>query len=331
MIIYIIPLLAGFILDLIFGDPRRLPHIVRAFGFFIGGLEKIFYKKHFDDSANKRAAFTGGIIFVSIVLLVCVSPPLLLLSIAYKGHIAAGLILETFIIFQIIAVKDLRVESMRVYTQIKAGDIEGARAALSMIVGRDTKNLDEAAIVRAAVETVAENNSDGAAAPLFYIALGGGAAGAVYKAANTMDSMVGYKNKKYYYFGCAAARLDDFLNFLPSRIAAVLMIAAAALLRYDVRGAVRIWKRDRRKHASPNSAQTEAVCAGALGLRLAGPAYYENKLEEKPFIGDEKRKIEAHDIVRANNLHYAASVLMLIFAIGVRLCCMAAIFTATTI
>jgi adenosylcobinamide-phosphate synthase len=322
MIIYIIPLLAGFILDLIFGDPTGLPHVVRVIGFFIGSTEKIFYKNY-----GEKTLFIMGAIWVFFVVLVCTIISFLLLYIAYSIHSIAGIVLESLLMFQLIAVKDLRKESMRVYKKLTANDLAGARSALSAIVGRDTACLDEDGVVRAAVETIAENSSDGVASPLFYSALGGAVFGVLYKTVNTFDSMAGYKNEKYLYFGRAAARLDDLLNFLPSRIAALLMIASAALLRYDAYGAARIWKRDRRKHASPNSAQTESACAGALGLRLAGPAYYENKLEEKPFIGDEKRKIEAHDIVRANNLHYAASVLMLIFAMGVRLCCMAVIST----
>ena len=197
-------------------------------------------------------------------------------------------------------------------------DVEKARQAVSMIVGRDTKPLDEKGIVKAAVETVAENTSDGVTAPMFYTMLGGAAAGFFYKAANTMDSMIGYKNDKYINFGRFAARLDDVLNFIPSRLTALLMIVSAGMLRFDMKNAWKIWRRDRRNHASPNSAQTEAVCAGALDVRLAGDAYYFGELHKKPFIGDDIRQIENEDIRRANRLMYCTSALMLIICTAVR-------------
>jgi adenosylcobinamide-phosphate synthase len=327
-LIFLLPaaaLAAGFVLDLLFGDPQGFPHIARLTGRLILALEKVFFPQ---DSRDNAALFWGGFLFCFSVLFVCTGIPGLLLFWAYELHPAAGFVVETLFIYQFIAVKDLRVESMRVHERLKNGDVEGAKAALSMIVGRDTGGLDEAGISRAAVETVAENCSDGAASPLFYIALGGAAGGAFYKAANTLDSMVGYKNERYLYFGRAAALLDDALNFLPSRLCALCMIAASAPLGYDARGAARVWRRDRRKHASPNAAQTEAACAGALGIRLAGPAFYEGKREEKPFIGDDTRPVGPEDIVRANRLHYAASVMVFVLAMGVRLCCTAAIFTA---
>ncbi|MDR3301362.1 MAG: adenosylcobinamide-phosphate synthase CbiB [Spirochaetaceae bacterium] len=327
------PLAAGFLLDLLFGDPPEFPHIVRLFGFLISKLEFFFrgtrlrgtpVKSTTNDTNHTngrtdKTLFVRGIFFCAAVLLISAGAPACLLYFAYRLHPAAGCVLETLLVYQLIAVKDLRVESLRVFSRLEAGDIEGARRALSMIVGRDTKNLDEAGVARAAVETVAENSSDGAAAPLFFIALGGAAAGCLYKAANTMDSMIGYKNERYLYFGRAAARVDDLLNLAPSRLSALLMIAASVPLGFDARGAARVWRRDKRKHASPNSAQTEAACAGALGLRLAGPAFYEGALEEKPFIGDETRSIERCDIIRANRLHYAASMLMLLLAFGIRI------------
>ena len=187
-----------------------------------------------------------------------------------------------------------------------------------MIVGRDTAELDNDGVIRAAVETVSENASDGVAAPLFYMIFGGASLGCLYKAVNTMDSMVGYKNDKYMNFGRAAAKTDDTLNYIPSRICALLMIVSAFLLRFDGKNAFRIWRRDGRKHASPNSAQTEAVCAGALGIRLAGPSSYHGTLIDKQYIGDDTRSLEAGDIVSANRLMYTTSVLMLLFALAVR-------------
>jgi adenosylcobinamide-phosphate synthase len=332
------PLAAGFVLDLIAGDPPGIPHIVRFFGALISALEKLFRRlseesstdymdKSNDDRGTTVYGFLWGLLFCASVVLVSVGIPAVLILWAYLLHPIVGVVLETLLIYQLIAVKDLRVESMRVFYELKNGKLPEARRALSMIVGRDTERLDEDGVTRAAVETVAENASDGAASPLFYIALGGAAAGCLYKAVNTMDSMVGYKNERYLYFGRAAARLDDALNFIPSRLCALLMVVVAAPLGFDAKGAARIWRRDGRKHASPNSAQTEAACAGALDLRLAGPAFYEGRLEQKPFIGDDTRPIEAEDIVRANKLHYGASILMFILAMGVRICCMVAIFT----
>ena len=173
-----------------------------------------------------------------------------------------------------------------------------------MIVGRDTQNLTKEGVAKAAIETVAENTSDGVIAPMLYTALGGPVLGFLYKAVNTMDSMVGYKNDRYLHFGRAAAKLDDVVNFLPARISALLMIGAAFLSgkSYNGRQAWCIWHRDSRKHASPNSAQTESVCAGALGIQLAGDASYFGKVVKKPYIGDPKRQVEYEDIRRANRL-----------------------------
>ncbi|MBE5865055.1 MAG: cobalamin biosynthesis protein CobD [Lachnospiraceae bacterium] len=208
--------------------------------------------------------------------------------------------------FQILATKSLRVESMRVYKCLKQEDLEAARQAVSMIVGRDTATLDEVGVAKAAIETVAENTSDGVIAPMLYTALGGPVLGFLYKAVNTMDSMIGYKNDKYLYFGRAAAKLDDIVNFIPARISAYLMIFSAFMSGkcFDGRNAFKIYKRDNRKHASPNSAQTEAVCAGALRIQLAGDASYFGKIVKKPYIGDAYRKVESEDIKRANRLMY---------------------------
>ncbi|GHV77003.1 cobalamin biosynthesis protein CobD [Spirochaetia bacterium] len=318
---------AGFILDILFGDPPNFPHIVRLMGKLISALEKLFRKPGY----SSYTQFYCGLCFVCAVTFLCAGIPLSALLFAYWLHPAAGFVVETFLCYQLLAVKCLRVESMAVYTELRANDIAGARQAVSRIVGRDTERLDRTGIARAAVETVAENTGDGVASPLFYLMLGGAASGCLFKAVNTMDSMVGYKNEQYLYFGRAAAKLDDALNFLPSRLCALFMIAAAALLRLDAANALRIGRRDRRKHASPNSAQTEAVCAGALGIRLAGPSYYEGRLEDKPYIGDDLRPIEDEDIVRANRLLYGTAILLFIFAMGVRVCCMAAIYMVTKI
>ncbi|MHC6202048.1 adenosylcobinamide-phosphate synthase CbiB [Breznakiellaceae bacterium SP9] len=318
-------LAAGFALDLIFGDPLRLPHIVRLIGKCISKFERLFRKP---DRAQ-QAQYWSGIGFVCAVIAACTLLPALFLYCAYRIHLVAGWVLETFLCYQLIAVKDLRAESMQVYRCLAEHDLDGARRMLSRIVGRDTQQLDGDGVTRAAVETVAENTADGAASPLFFLMLGGAALGCLYKAVNTMDSMVGYKNETYLHFGRAAAKLDDALNFIPARLCALFMLVASFLLKYDADNALRIGQRDRLKHASPNSAHTEAVCAGALRIRLAGPSYYEGRLEDKLYIGDDLRAIEYADIQRANRLLYGTALLFFLFVLGVRSCCMAAIYMAT--
>ncbi len=259
-----------------------------------------------DPEKSPKEQLRLGKYLVGIVLSVTFLTAFAALFAAYWLHPAAGLIVEAVMTWQILAAKCLKVESMKVYRFLEKGKLEEARTAVSMIVGRDTAVLDAEGVAKAAVETVAENTSDGVIAPMLYTAFGSPVLGFLYKAVNTMDSMVGYKNEKYLYFGRAAAKLDDAVNFLPSRISAWLMIGAAFLggRCFSAKEALRIYKRDRRKHASPNSAQTEAVCAGALGIRLAGDASYFGKRVHKPYIGDAGRQTEYEDIRRANRLMY---------------------------
>ena len=297
----------GFVVDLILGDPHGWPHLIRLFGWLIAALERMLYPMK-----NKRL---GGVLLVIVVLLLCTGLPAILLYFAWRLSPWAYLVLESLLCWQLIATRSLRDESRPVYDALMASDLPGAKKAVSMIVGRDTQPLDASGVARAAVETVAENTSDGVAAPLFYMALGGAVLGCLYKTANTMDSMVGYKNDRYMDFGRAAAKLDDALNFLPARLCAWVMILCAGLCKMDMKNALRIYKRDRFNHASPNSAHTEAVMAGALGLRLAGDAYYFGKLVEKPFIGDALRPIEAEDILRAHKLLYAAAILLFLLTL----------------
>ncbi len=307
-----LPLIFGFIIDAFLGDPYTLPHPVRLIGSLISKLESVM-RRHIK---NKR---TGGTVLGLIVLFLSVSVPSAILFVCCKIHIVLGIAAESIMCYYLIARCCLKRESMKVYSAAAKNDENGAREAVSMIVGRDTKPLDMNGIIRAAVETVAENTSDGVTAPLFYMALGGAAGGFFYKAANTMDSMLGYKNEKYIDFGRFAARLDDILNYIPSRLTALIMILSAFILGYDGKGAYRIWKRDRRKHESPNSAQTESVCAGALGIRLAGDAYYFGRLHKKPFIGDDIRPVEKEDIIRADRLMYLTSLIMLFISAAVRI------------
>jgi len=295
---------SGFLLDLFLGDPHSFPHPVRWIGNLITDLEKYLLGER--EKRDRREELQKGILLAVIVPVVAMAAAALILVSAYLVHPYLGVFAESFMTYQILAVKSLKDESMKVYKCLREGDLSSARHAVSMIVGRDTADLNEEGVAKAAIETVAENTSDGVTAPMLYTALGGPVLGIFYKAVNTMDSMIGYKNEKYLYFGRAAAGLDDAVNYIPARISAVLMILAAFLggRSFNGRQAVKIYKRDRKNHASPNSAQTESVCAGALGLRLAGDASYFGKTVKKPYIGDMLRKAEYEDIKRANRLMY---------------------------
>ncbi len=310
-LILILPMMIGFIIDIILGDPYSLPHPIRFIGSLISRLGK-FVRSRF------KNLHKGGIFLAVTVLVISTAVPLAILVLCYKVNAILGVAVESIMCWQLVAARCLQKESMKVYYAIKENDVEKARKAVSMIVGRDTDVLDETGIIKAAVETVAENTSDGVTAPIMYIALGGAALGFFYKAANTMDSMIGYKNEKYAEIGRFAARFDDLLNFIPSRLTALAMIFSAYIMRFDGRNAFYIWKRDRRKHASPNSAQTESVCAGALDIRLAGDAYYFGELHKKEFIGDDIRSPENEDIRRANRLMYCTSAVVLFLSLTFR-------------
>ena len=299
----------AFLLDLFFGDPAKLPHPVVWMGKAITGLEKGLRKVF---PPTPRGEMTAGAILALALTLGTLALTSAILWAAAQVHFLLWFALEVFWGWQALALKGLRQESHRVYTALTTGTLDQARQAVARIVGRDTQCLDEAGVTRAAVETVAENFSDGVAAPLFYYLIGGAPLALCYKAINTMDSMVGYRTETYLYFGRPAARLDDAANYLPSRLSALLLVAAAWLLGEDGKGAWRIWRRDRRNHASPNSAQTEAAMAGALNVRLAGPASYFGKRVDKPTIGDDTRPIQAADILRSNRLLYGAGVLSLV-------------------
>lgn len=299
----------GFLLDLLFGDPRWLYHPVRVIGNGISLLEKGLRKIFPKTKAGERM---GGAILVILIVTFSAGIPCLILLVAYRYKIWLGFVLESFMCYQVLATRSLRDESKKVYDALKEGNLEKSRYAVSMIVGRDTQNLTEEGVTKAAVETVAENTSDGIIAPLFYMMIGGAVLGFAYKAVNTMDSMVGYKNERYQYFGTAAARLDDVLNYIPARLSAWIMILASCLAGLNGKNAAKIYRRDRSKHASPNSAHTEAVMAGALEIQLAGDAWYFGKLHKKPFIGDPIRKIEIEDIPRSHKLMYTTAVLSVI-------------------
>ena len=307
--------LGGFVLDTLFGDPPWLPHPVVLMGKAISALEKRLRARLPQTPQGELlggavVAFTLPVGTFLLTSLVCLG--------AAKLSPWLGLAVQMFWCGQALAAKGLAQESTNVYRALIKPDLPAARKAVSRIVGRDTQNLTLEGVTKAAVETVAENASDGVIAPLLYMLLGGAPLALTYKAINTMDSMLGYKNEKYLYFGRAAAKLDDAANYLPSRLAGLLWCAAAALTGNSPKGAWRIWRRDRHCHASPNSAQTESACAGALGVQLAGPAYYFGEYYAKPTIGDPLRPIEPEDIRRANRMMYAESVLALAIGLAVR-------------
>jgi adenosylcobinamide-phosphate synthase len=313
-------LAAGFVLDLIFGDPRWLYHPVCLIGKAISFFEKMIRRIF---PATQKGELLGGVLEVILICVLSGGIPLAVLLVLYRVLPWAGFLLEVFWCYQLLATKSLKTESMKVYDRLKNGTLEEARYAVSMIVGRDTKDLTEEGVTKAAVETVAENASDGIIAPMLYMAIGGVPLMFLYKGINTMDSMLGYKNEKYLYFGRCAAKLDDVVNYIPARISGWLMVAATAFTGLDTANAAKIYKRDRRNHASPNSAQTEAAMAGALRVQLAGNAYYFGKLYKKPTIGDPLRPIEVEDIRRANRLLYGTCILgavvFSILAVGIRL------------
>jgi len=304
-------LIIGYILDLTFGDPQGLPHPVRLIGRMISNLEKYLRNKCKNVSDERKA----GVMLWIIVVMVSFLIPLVILAFAYSINHIVGIITEAVMIYFILATKSLKIESMKVYSELKNNNLSEARRYLSYIVGRDTENLDASSISRAAVETVAENTSDGVIAPMLFIMLGGAPLGFMYKAINTLDSMVGYKNEKYINMGRFSAMADDVANYIPARIAAYLMIVASSILKMDYKKAYEIYKRDRRNHSSPNSAHTEAVCAGSLNTMLGGDNYYGGVLVHKPTIGDNIRNIEAEDIKRANDLLYMTSALCMILCI----------------
>lgn len=322
MCYHIFAFIAGFVLDLLIGDPHFIPHPVRLIGSLISFCDKRLNCDAGYNISEKKLnliKYKRGMLLAFTVIFATFAISVIIIVAAYSINLYAGVIAEAVMTWQILATKCLRVESMRVYDALRTDGVDAGRRSVSMIVGRDTSVLDAAGVTRAAVETIAENTSDGVIAPMLYTAIGGPVLGFVYKAVNTMDSMLGYKNDKYMYFGRFAARLDDVVNFIPARISAYLMIAAAFIggRQFDGKNAYRIFKRDRFNHASPNSAQTESVCAGAVRVQLAGDAVYFGKLVKKKYIGDGLREIEYEDIKRANRLMYITAFLCELLSVAV--------------
>ena len=313
----LLALLVGFCVDLLIGDPHSIPHPVVGIGKLISFLEKGLRRMFPKTDGGEIAA--GGVLWV-LVVVICTALPAGILFLCDRLSPWLRLTVESLMCWQILATKSLKDESMKVYTALESGDLEESRHAVSMIVGRDTARLDDAGVTRAAVETVAENTSDGVVAPMLFLALGGAPLGFLYKAVNTMDSMLGYVEPPYKNIGLIPAKMDDAANFLPSRLSALLMLAAGFLLGLDGKNGWRIFRRDRRNHASPNSAQTESVCAGLLGVRLAGDAWYHGVLHRKQYIGDGNREITHRDIPLTCRLMYLTALLTLLlcaFAKGI--------------
>lgn len=307
----ILSLAAAFLLDLLLGDPRWMYHPVRLIGLCIQGLERVLRRLF---PATASGEFAGGVVLAVAVPLLSALLPAMLLIVAARIHIYAWFALETLFCYQLLAARSMCDESLNVYFRLREDDLPGACEAVSRIVGRDTGSLSTEQVAAAAVESVAESTNDGVIAPLFYMALGGAALGFFYKAVNTLDSMVGYRNELYRHFGTASAKLDDAVGYLPARLAARLMIAAAWLGGFDSKTARRVYLRDRGNHASPNSAHTEAVCAGALQIQLGGNASYFGEIHHKPTIGDDTRPLSPEDIPRANRLLLLTTALCLCVA-----------------
>lgn len=307
-----IDIIIGFILDLIIGDPQNPIHPIRLIGAFCKFTEKIFRKVL--KNSLKLAGLLTWLVVVSIVFIF----NYLLLKISIIINPILGVIVSSIMIYFCIATKALKVEGLKVVKFIINDDIEGARKQLSYIVGRDTKNLDKEAILKAVIETVAENMSDGVIAPLFYAGLGGAPLAFLYKAVNTMDSMFGYKNEKYMEFGYFPAKLDDVFNYIPARLTGYLIIIISFILGLDYRNSYKIYNRDKYNHSSPNSAHPEAAVAGALKVELGGANYYFGKLVEKPTIGENLENIDLNKVKATNKILYGAAILGCFIAVALR-------------
>lgn len=308
-------ILIALALDQLLGDPRWLPHPVRLMGAACTLFEKA-----------TRAILPPRLAGICTMLLVLTTTALTtwtLLAGAARLHPWLGTAMSIFLLYTSVAARDLVKHSSRVHHALVKQDLNEARTRVAMIVGRETANLDEQGVSKAAVESVAESMVDGVTAPLFFAVLAGPMGAILYKAVNTMDSMFGYKNERYLQFGWAAARLDDLANFIPARLTALMIPAAAFFLRLDMHQSLFILFRDRLNHASPNSAHTESAVAGALGLQLGGTNIYFGRPVEKPTIGDATRPPEPDDIMRSNRLMLLASVLTLCAFLALRLQCLA--------
>ena len=293
----------GFLLDLIIGDPQNPIHPIRLIGSLCSKLESLFRR-----ILRESLKLAGLLTWISVILIVFLVSEFIV-KVSFRINFIIGIIISGIMFYFTISTKALKVEGLKVIKFLLKEDIEGARKQLSYIVGRDTKSLDKEGILRAVVETIAENMSDGVVAPILYAGLFGVPFAFVYKAVNTMDSMFGYKNDKYKDFGFFPAKLDDVFNFIPARVTGYLIVVASYILKMDYKNSYKIYERDKNNHSSPNSAHPEAAVAGALGLRLGGANYYFGKLVDKPTIGDELKKIEINDVYNTNKILYLVAFL----------------------
>lgn len=307
-LVAILPILLGFLLDLILGDPQGWPHPVRWIGSSITSLQKFI--RNF--CVTDRDLKWGGLCLWLVIVSGTFAITWLLLYLVSLWSWWLNFFLTTLLTYSILATKCLEDAAIAVYQVLKLGTLQEARTQLSYIVGRDTQHLDEQQISRAVVETVAENTVDGVIAPLFYLFIGGVPLALAYKAINTLDSMVGYQTPKYKAIGYVSAKMDDLFNYIPARFSWLLLSMAAAILKLNGKDALFIGWRDRYQHKSPNCAWSEATVAGALGVRLGGPNNYFGELVEKPWIGDEKRNIKLVDIKTTIYLMYVSAVLALL-------------------
>ena len=312
---HVAAIMLGYGLDALIGDPYTMPHLIRLVGTLIAALERLLRRLL---PTTKRGEIMGGVLLALLVPTVMCLGAGCALALAWRLSPVLGLVAETLVCYQMLAARQLEIEAERVLAALDEGGIEGARAQVRMIVGRDTGGLDEAGVLRATVETVAENASDGVVAPLVYMGLAGPVGGLLYKCVNTMDSMVGYRNERYRHFGRAAARLDDVLNWVPARLTGAIMCLVAPLVGLSGRDAWRIMRRDARRHVSPNAGFPEAACAGALGIALVGPASYFGEVHMKPWVGDATREIERADVGRATALMRGSGHVALVVACALR-------------
>jgi len=307
-----IELTIGFILDIIIGDPNNPLHPIRGIGYVARKLEIIFRS-----ILKKYLKFAGLVVWIVTVALTFMFA-FGIVNIAKKFNIYFGIILEGILIYFCIASKGLLVEGYKVIKFLLKHDLDGARKQLAFIVGRDTRTLNKEGVIRAVIETIAENMADGIIAPLFYAGIFGAPLAFAYKAVNTLDSMFGYKNDNYIDFGYFPAKLDDIFNYIPARITGILIVISAKILKYDYKNSSKIYKRDRYNHTSPNSAHPEAAMAGALGVQLGGANYYFGKLVEKPTIGDNLKEIQIEDVHKTGKVLYLSSFIGFIIALVIR-------------
>ena len=301
-LIFFIKIWIAYVLDLIFGDPQNVVHPVQVIGKIISAGEKVLLRK-------KYKFLAGAVLNIFTVSITYTLMYLISKSVKISVFF---MIIEIYLMYTIFSINSLAREGNRVYRILKEGDIEKARKDLSYLVSRDTETMDEKMIIRSTMETISENTVDGIVAPMFYMFLGGMPLAMAYKAINTLDSMVGYKNEKYMDFGKFSAKVDDAANFIPARITGILIVFASMILGYDYKNSLKIFLRDRKNHSSPNSAHSEASVAGALGVQFGGKVSYFGKEIDKPTIGDKTKEFELEDIRKNIRIMYVTSFLSLV-------------------